>query len=211
MALGKPLTRSFFARDSRVVAEELIGCRIVHRPAPRVRLVLRIVEVEAYLGDGSDPASHAHPGPTNRNRVMFGPAGRLYAYRSYGLHTCVNVVCERAGAAAAVLLRAGEPLEGRARMAALRRLDEDASPRMIARGPGRFAEALGLALGDNGRSLLRGPLTLHERESGLPVPRIRTGPRVGITKAAALPYRYFEADSPWVSDFRPDKRRRVGT
>ena len=103
--LGPPLRQRFYARDSREVGPELIGCRLVHRRPTGERLVARLTEVEAYLGDGTDPASHAHPGPTPRNSTMFGPSGRLYAYRSYGIHVCVNVVCEADGRAAAVLLR----------------------------------------------------------------------------------------------------------
>ena len=208
MPLGKPLPQSFYARDSRPVARDLIGCRIVHRLEAGKRLVLRIVEVEAYLGDGSDPASHAHPGPTDRNRVMFGPAGRLYAYRSYGLHTCVNVVCEAKGRAAAVLLRAAEPIEGAEAMRALRGLDAAADARLIARGPGRLAQALGLRLEDDGRTLLQGELTLHGRAPQVGRPSIETGPRVGITKAAELPYRFYEGGSPWVSDFRTGKPKK---
>lgn len=213
-ALGKPLPRRFFARDSREVAAELIGCRLVHRLPSGERLVVRLTEVEAYLGDGSDPASHAHPGPTPRNRTMFGPPARLYAYRSYGLHTCVNVVCERDGHAAAVLLRAAEPLLGAARMAALRGLPADAPPTRLTVGPGRLAQALGLTLDHDGTSLLRGALTLHPPDA-VRTAAVETGPRVGITKAAALPYRYFEAAppdatrrrSPWVSAFRSGGRR----
>jgi len=202
MPLGPPLRKGFFARDSRVVAADLVGCRLVHRLPDGQRLTLRVTEVEASLGDGSDPASHAHTGPTPRNRTMFGPPGRLYAYRSYGLHTCVNVVCESAGRAAAVLLRAGEPLEGESRMRRLRGLDAAARSALVAVGPGRFAQALGLEVEDDGRSLLRPPLTLHLPEPGRAQPCVERGPRVGITRAAELPYRYFEADSPWVSPFR---------
>ena len=173
--------------------------------------MVRLVEVEAYLGDGSDPASHAHPGPTPRNRTMFGPAGRLYAYRSYGIHTCVNVVCSVSGRAAAVLLRAAEPLEGLARMRALRGLPAGAKNELVARGPGRLAQALDLRLDHDGQSLLRSPLTLHAPEPGERAPHVEQGPRVGITKASDLPYRFFEAGSPWVSDFRRGKPRKVGT
>jgi DNA-3-methyladenine glycosylase len=166
------------------------------------RLVVRIVEVEAYLGDGSDPASHAHSGPSPRNQTMFGPAGRLYAYRSYGIHTCVNVVAGRVGCAAAVLLRAAEPIEGIDRMRALRGLDVRARPALIAGGPGRLAQALALELDHDGASLLGPPLTLHAPDPTVPPARVERGPRVGISKAAELPYRYFEAHSPWVSVFR---------
>ncbi|MFK7894824.1 MAG: DNA-3-methyladenine glycosylase [Myxococcota bacterium] len=210
MPLGKPLPQAFFARDSVIVAQELIGCRFVHRLEDGERLVVRIVEVEAYRGDGSDAASHAHGGETPRNQTMFGPAGRLYVYRSYGIHTCVNVVCATPGYAAAVLLRGAEPLEGQGRMRALRGLAADAKEPALTRGPGRLGQAMGLRLDQDGVSLLRPPLTLHAPPSGEPAARVESGPRVGITKAAALPYRFFEADSPFVSPFRAGKSGKAG-
>lgn len=205
MPLGPPLRRDFYARDSRAVARDLIGCRLVRRLDSGVRLVVRLVEVEAYLGDGSDAASHAHRGRTDRNRTMFGPPGRLYVYRSYGIHTCVNVVCAVPSGAAAVLLRAAEPIEGTVEMRRHRGLTADTSLLDIARGPGRLAEALGLALADDGRSLLRGPLTIHPPDEAETSIDVAMGPRVGITKAAELPYRYFESGSRWISSFRPGK------
>jgi DNA-3-methyladenine glycosylase len=208
MASPGPLARSFYARDARAVAADLIGCRFVRRLPDGTRLVLRLVEVEAYLGDGSDPASHAHRGPTERNRSMFGPAGRLYSYRSYGIHTCVNVVCLPAGRAAAVLLRAGEPVVGAARMRSLRQLEAESPTRSIASGPGRLAQALGLRLENDGQSLLRGAITIWPPDPDDPAPRLATGPRVGITKAAHLPYRYFDAASTCVSPFRRGGRKR---
>jgi DNA-3-methyladenine glycosylase len=212
MSSPGPLAQAFYARDARTVAADLIGCRLVHRLPDGERLVLRLVEVEAYLGDGTDPASHAHRGPTARNRAMFGPPGRLYAYRSYGIHVCANVVCGPAGHGAAILLRAGEPLCGEARMRGLRGLDGAATARStrraIASGPGRLAEALGLALSDDGQSLLRGRLTLLPPANDAPRPRIEAGPRVGITQAADLPYRFFDAASDCVSAFRAGGRRR---
>ncbi len=213
MPLGPPLPQRFYARDSRAVADDLIGCRLVHRLPAGHRLVLRLTEVEAYLGDGSDRASHAHPGPTPRNRVMFGPPGRLYAYRSYGIHTCVNVVCQVDGRAAAVLLRAGEPEAGVDAMRDLRGLAPEAAASAIAVGPGRLGQAMGLGLEDDGTNLLRGDLTLHPRDPETPKPRVATGPRVGITKAADLPYRFFEAEangraSRWVSTFRPGRTKK---
>ena len=202
MSSPSPLARAFYARDPRSVAADLIGCHLVHRLPDGERLVLRLVEVEAYLGDGTDPASHAHRGETARNRSMFGPAGTLYAYRSYGIHTCVNVVCGPVGHAAAVLLRAGEALCGVERMRAHRGLEAGAALRRIASGPGRFAEAIGLTLADDGHSLLRGPLTIRPAGPGDPRPQLETGPRVGITKAADLPLRFFDAASDSVSLFR---------
>ncbi len=202
MPFGRPLPLRFYTRDARRVAAELIGCRILHRLEDGERLVVRITEVEAYLGEGSDPASHAHLGPTARNRSMFGPAGRLYTYRSYGIHTCVNVVCETKGRAAAVLLRAAEPIEGHDRMSQHRGLCADANPALIAVGPGRLAQALGLRVEDDGQSLLRSPLTLHPPEPATAPQRVDRGPRVGITKASDLAYRFFESESDWVSTFR---------
>ena len=211
MPFGPPLRHAFYARDSRDVGPELIGCRLVHRLPDGERLVVRLTEVEAYLGDGSDPASHAHPGPTPRNATMFGPAGRLYAYRSYGIHTCVNVVSAVRGHGAAVLLRAAEPLEGLDAMRRLRGLSAMAPASQLTVGPGRLGQALGLTLAHDGRSLLEGVLTLHRPEGD--TPPVAAGPRVGITRATALPYRYFEADgagkpSRWVSAFRPGKKKR---
>jgi DNA-3-methyladenine glycosylase len=210
MPLAKPLRKAFYARDSRTVAADLIGCRLVHRLESGERLVVRLVEVEAYLGDGSDAAAHSHRGPTPRNRTMFGPPGRLYAYRSYGIHTCVNVVCGAPGQAAAVLLRAGEPLEGLDRMRSLRGLPRGARPARIAAGPGRLAEALGLRLDHDGLSLLAAPLTIHPPDpDATRTILIDAGPRVGISKATDLPYRYCERDSPWLSTFRSGVRRRT--
>jgi len=214
MASPGPLAQAFYARDARAVAADLIGCRLVHRLPDGERLVLRLVEVEAYLGDGSDPASHAHRGPTARNRSMFGPPGRLYAYRSYGIHTCVNVVCGPTGEGAAVLLRSGEPLCGGARMAAHRGLEVATdgaareAGRRVASGPGRLARALALDLAHDGQSLLRGPLAILPPAAGERRPQLGTGPRVGITKAADLPYRFFDAASDCVSPFRSGGGRR---
>lgn len=207
MKTGGRLDRAFFARPCLEVARDLPGKLLLHRLPDGTVVGGRLVEVEAYLGDGSDPAAHSHPGPTARNRTMFGPPGRLYAYRSYGIHVCVNVVCEPAGRGAAVLLRALEPLAGLDAMRALRGLPRDAGARALARGPGRLAQALGLELAHDGASLLRGALGLYRAASGATV-RVAAGPRVGITKAAALPYRFWDDGSPWVSAFRPGRSRR---
>jgi DNA-3-methyladenine glycosylase len=202
MALAAPLRKPFYARDSRLVAADLVGCRLVRRFDTGERLVVRLVEVEAYLGDGSDPAAHSHRGPTPRNRSMFGPPGRLYAYRIYGMHVCVNIVCGTPGQAAAVLLRAAEPIEGLETMRQRRGLALDADPRLLTRGPARLAQALGLEIADDGTSLLRGPITLHPAADEEPAQAIARGPRVGISQATELPYRYFVEGSPWVSAFR---------
>jgi DNA-3-methyladenine glycosylase len=185
----------------------LIGCVLVRRLGNGTRLAARLVEVEAYLGDGSDPAAHSHGGPTERNRSMFGGAGRLYAYRSYGIHTCVNVVCGPSGSAAAVLLRAAVPLSGDDLMRRYRGLAPDADWRQIARGPGRLAQAFGLTLAHDGTSLAGGEIWLEQPAATTAAPSVVAGPRVGITKAADLPYRFCAANEPGVSTFRPGKSR----
>ncbi|HTO70189.1 MAG TPA: DNA-3-methyladenine glycosylase [Myxococcota bacterium] len=198
------LPRSFFARPCLEVAPEVLGLLLVHELPGGERLVGRIVEVEAYLGDGTDAASHAHRGPTRRNRPMFGAPGHFYVYRSMGIHRCVNVVCEPAGSAAAVLLRAAEPLEGEARMRALR---GGRSDRELANGPGKLCEALDIHLSDDGADALRGPLRL-ERERDARPRDVRVGPRVGITKSPGLPYRFFVAGSPHVTRVAHNARSR---
>lgn len=157
----------------------------------------RIVEVEAY-GAERDPASHAHRGPTPRNRSMFGPPGTLYCYRSYGIHTCANVATGEAGRGEAVLVRALEPIVGTDAMFIARRAAR--SERDLASGPGKLCEALGIALGDDGTDLLAAAsrVTLLEGE---PVAgeEVASGRRIGISRAEELPWRYWVADSPWVS------------
>jgi len=153
----------FFARDAVSVARDLLGCRLVH-DSPAGLLVGRIVEVEAYLGDGSDPASHAHRGATPRNRSMFGPPGRFYVYRSMGLHFCANLVCEPEPRASAVLLRAVEPLAGLAQMQAAR---GGRSGRELASGPGKLCQAFGIAREHDGADALRGALRVESRAGPL--------------------------------------------
>lgn len=201
MPLGRPLPRAFYERPCLEVASELLGARLVRRLADGSRLVGRLVEVEAYLGDGTDPASHSHRGPTPRNRSMFGRPGCLYAYRSYGIHVCINFVCEAPGSGAAVLLRAIEPLEGIARMRQHRGLAPSVSTRWIARGPGRLGQAFGFGLDWDGASLLRGPVTVHRpklSDTGV----VARGPRVGIRRGTDLDYRFYVRDCPWVSGRR---------
>jgi len=192
----------FFARPCLEVAPELLGAYLVHRLTDGERLVGRIVEVEAYLGDGSDPGSHAHRGPTQRNQAMFGPPGRLYVYRSYGIHTCANVVCEPKGRAAAVLLRAIEPVAGASRMRAARGLADGAPKRQIANGPGKLTQALGMTLEDYGQSLLRGRLSLRRPARSDPPPALARSPRIGLSKARELPYRFYVPDNEFVSRAR---------
>jgi DNA-3-methyladenine glycosylase len=176
------------------VAPQLLGCLLIHE-LRGVRRVGRIVEVEAYRGDGSDAASHAHRGPTPRNGAMFGPPGHFYVYRSMGLHFCVNVVCEPEGRAAAVLLRAAEPLDG---LEAIRRARPGRSRRELTNGPGKLTQAFAIRAHHNGRSALRGPLRIvAARET--PLQEVRAGPRIGIRKAIELPYRFFLTDHPDVT------------
>lgn len=198
MPFGPGFSRAFFAQGCLKVAPALIGAYLVRRLDDGAVLGGRIVEVEAYLGDGSDPGSHSHRGPTPRNRVMFGPPGRLYVYRSYGIHLCANVVCENAGTSAAVLLRSVEPLVGVERMRALRDIPRARADREIANGPGKLAQAFDLKLTDYGCSVLRGCIQLRRAARGDPPAKVLRSRRIGLTKGADLPYRFYLADSPWV-------------
>jgi DNA-3-methyladenine glycosylase len=188
------LSRDFFERSALEVAPELLGCVLVHE-LDGERLEGAIVEVEAYLGDGSDPASHSHRGPRPRVASMFGPPGHFYVYRSMGIHACVNLVCERKGRASAVLLRAVEPLHGLEPMA-LRRGGR--AGRQLASGPGKLTQAFGIGLEHDGASALSGALRVEPARAA-PARGILRGPRVGIRKAADLPYRFWIADSEHVS------------
>ena len=171
------LDRRFFARSVHEVAPELIGAMLMVGGVGGC-----IVEVEAY--HHTDPAAHSFRGPTERNAVMFGPPGHAYVYRSYGIHWCLNFVCEPEGSASAVLIRALEPLEGLAKMRRRRGLAEE---RLLCSGPGRLAEALGITRAHNGLALDRPPFQLIARPEA---PDIAAGVRIGITKAADLPWRY---------------------
>jgi len=199
---GGAFRLTFFARPCLEVAPELLGAYLVHRLADGERLVGRIVEVEAYLGAGSDPGSHAHRGRTPRNQAMFGPPGRLYVYRSYGIHTCANVVCEAAGRGAAVLLRAIEPVAGASRMRAARGLAPGAPEREIGSGPGKLTQALGVTLDHYGQSLLRGRLSLRRPARSDPAPPVARSPRVGISQGRGLPYRFYVPGNQFVSRVR---------
>ena len=203
MQVGARLRTAFFDRPCLEVARDLVGTILVHRLPNGTRLGGRLVEVEAYLGAGRDPASHAHRGRTARNASMFGPPGRLYAYRSYGIATFPLAIPANPaeGRAAAVLLRALEPLEGQERMRRLRGLAPGASLRLLARGPGRLAQALGVPLAMDGVALSRGPLALFAAADGQ-APRLARSGRTGIREAGDLPYRFYVRDSPWVSPFR---------
>lgn len=171
-------------------------------------MTVRLTEVEAYGGVGEDPASHAHRGRTARNEAMFGPSGCLYVYFTYGMHWCANVVCGPVGQAAAVLLRAGEVTAGHA--AARSRRPAARRDRELARGPARLARALGID-GDAAGAYLLDPaaaVTLAPPADGFPGPdRVCHGPRVGVRGAAEAPWRFWLADEPTVSAYRPARRR----
>jgi len=175
--LGKRLTKEFFGRSVHKVAPELIGATMLFEGAGGV-----IVEVEAY--HHTDPAAHSYNGPTPRNLVMFGPPGYAYVYRSYGIHWCANFVCEAEGSASAVLIRAIEPTHGLAAMRRRRGADE---ARALCSGPGKLCEALAISGKHSGLPLDRQPFALHAR---IEKPEIAIGIRIGITKAAELPWRY---------------------
>jgi DNA-3-methyladenine glycosylase len=175
--LGKPLTRTFFARHVLEVAPDLIGVTMLVNGVGGI-----IVEVEAY--HHTEPAAHSFNGPTPRNSVMFGPPGFVYVYRSYGIHWCVNFVCEKAGSASAVLIRALEPTHGIPAMRRRRGLQDEKS---LCSGPGKLTEALGITHEHNALPLDAPPFALHARVGK---PDIVTGVRIGLTKAVELPWRY---------------------
>jgi DNA-3-methyladenine glycosylase len=220
------LPREFFERPSTTVAPELLGCVLWH-DSPAGLVAVRLVEVEAYQGP-ADPASHAFRGQTARNAVMFGPPGYAYVYFTYGMHFCVNLVCQPAGQPEAVLIRAGEVTAG-FELAGRRRAGRAADPRAadpradggervrkvrdvdLARGPGRLCQALdidraldGADVCGPGSPLGIGPAaaTAAHRPA-----EICTGPRVGISQAADRPWRYWLAGDGHVSTFRPSKPR----
>jgi len=178
-----------FNEPSEVVARRLIGMTLLVDGVGG-----RIVETEAY--DRDDPASHSFGGPTVRNAAMFGPPGRAYVYRSYGIHWCLNVVCREAGHGAGVLIRAIEPTAGLERMRRRRGLDE---ARLLCAGPGRLAQALGVDASFNGQSLDAPPFVLREAPHGHPAVVVEAGPRIGITKAADVPWRFGEKGSRFLS------------
>ena len=184
--MPRRLTRSFFNRSVHVVAPDLIGATLLVNGVGG-----RLVEVEAY--HHTDPAAHSYRGPTERNAVMFGPPGFAYVYRSYGIHWCLNFVCEPKGSAGAVLIRALEPTEGLPVMRRRRGLTDE---RLLCSGPGRVCEALGVTFKQYGLALDAPPFELWAREGDIAVV---AGPRIGITKAAELPWRYGEKSSRFLS------------
>jgi DNA-3-methyladenine glycosylase len=191
------VNRAFYERGVVDVARDLVGCVLRHGDTAGA-----IVETEAY--HETEPACHAFVGLTARTHVLFGPPARAYVYRSYGIHALFNAVCEDEGVGAAVLIRAVEPLEGIELMRERRGLvrAED-----LCSGPGKLAQALGIELDLNGSDLLGGPISIEAPRPGWEAPELLVGPRVGITKAAELPWRFCAAGSrsvsrPWPNGLR---------
>jgi DNA-3-methyladenine glycosylase len=197
------LPRSFYARDAREVAPELLGKLLVREDPGAGRVAVRLVEVEAYAG-ADDPGSHAYRGRTQRNATMFGPPGHLYVYFTYGMHFCVNVVCGSDGWASAVLLRGAAPVEGVEQMRARRpaaRHDRD-----LCSGPGKLAQALGLEREHDGVDLVRGRLRIVDDGVAPPAPpgvSVRIGLATG--KGEERPWRWYVPGDPNVSRTRPGR------
>jgi DNA-3-methyladenine glycosylase len=189
--MPKRLRRAFFSRSVHEVAPDLIGATMLVNGVGG-----RIVEVEAY--HHSEPAAHSFRGQTPRNAVMFGPPGYTYVYRSYGIHWCLNFVCEPKGSASAVLIRAIEPTAG---LRAMRRRRGLTDQRLLCAGPGRVCEALCITAAQNGMALDAPPFEVFARDGAV---EVVTGPRIGITKAVELPWRYGLKGSHFLSKpFRP--------
>ena len=180
---------AFYERPVVEVARELIGCVVAHDGCAGV-----IVETEAY--HDTEPACHAYVGMTERTKVLFGPPGRSYVYRSYGIHACLNAVCEPAGVGAAVLIRALEPVEGVELMRSRRAVErlED-----LCSGPGKLTQALGIELVDNGCDLARGPVVITGQPREWREVPIAASRRIGITKAAELEWRFSAVGSRYLS------------
>ncbi len=181
----QPLPQSFFARNALEVAHDLIGCTFLFGGAGG-----RIVETEAYRQD--DPCCHGYRGQTDRNAVLFGPPGHLYVYFTYGMHFCANVASEDEGVAAGVLLRALEPEHGVADMVARRGVLE---PRLLASGPARLAQALGIGRAQNGLPVWESPLAILPRDPAAPEPHVVTTARIGVRGGDQKPWRFVDADS----------------
>jgi len=184
--MNRPLTRAFFSRSVHEVAPDLIGAILLVNDVGG-----RLVEVEAY--HHTDPAAHSFRGPTARNVVMFGPPGFAYVYRSYGIHWCLNFVCEPKGSASAVLIRAIEPTNG---LPIMRRRRGTADERLLCSGPGRVCEALRITHAQNGSALNAPPFKLLARTESV---EIVAGPRIGLTKAVDKPWRFGLKDSRFLS------------
>jgi DNA-3-methyladenine glycosylase len=197
-----PGDRVFYARSVHEVAHDLVGCVIRHGDTAG-----RVVEVESYHQE--EPACHAYAGLTERTRVLFGPPGNAYVYRSYGVHALLNAVAEDDGVGAAALIRALEPVDGIELMRARRGLERIEE---LCSGPGKLTQALGIGLDLNGTSLLDGPIEVVPPAAAAPAPRVVTGTRIGINKAVELPWRFCDADSrcvsrPWPAVMRQARRR----
>ena len=186
---GPRIEPAFFERDPCMVARELIGCELLLDGVGG-----RIVETEAYAEH--EPACHAYVGRTARTEVLFGPPGRAYVYLSYGIHQLFNVVVDSPGVGAAVLVRALEPSRGVERIRAQR---PGRSDRELCSGPGRLTTALGIGSHHNGTKIGSGGLELRHPPAAAPTAGIVSGPRIGISKAVELPWRYCEPGSPWLS------------
>jgi DNA-3-methyladenine glycosylase len=193
VAAPRPLTRRFYGRPSPAVARDLLGRLLVRRLDGEV-LVARIVETEAYQED--DPASHSFAGRTARTDVMFGPAGFLYVYFTYGMHYCMNVVTGPPGEGSAVLLRAAEPVSGQAVMARRRGVS---SERLLCSGPARLTQAFGVSRPENGLDLVAGDGLWIASGRRTPDGDVRVGPRIGIRRAADVPWRFWVTGNPSVS------------
>lgn len=201
--------RDFLSGDARRIAPLLLGSVLRHT-SHEGTVAIRITELEAYMGPGDslhpDPGSHTFRGRTARNAPMFGPAGHLYVYFTYGMHYCANIVCGPDGAASGVLLRAGEVVEGR-HLAQVRR-PTSKSPLDLASGPARLATALALTTADSGRDALAEPFEL--RLPAVPAPSYGTGPRVGVSGdggSADYPWRFWLPGDPTVSRYKAAKIR----
>jgi DNA-3-methyladenine glycosylase len=187
--VSEALGPEFFERSVHEVAQELIGCTLMHGDCGGV-----IVETESYERD--DPACHAYVGRTARNEVLFGPPGRAYVYLSYGIHSLLNAVAEPDGAAAAVLIRALEPTVGVEAMRQRRGRHRDQE---LCSGPGKLTEALGVGLSDNGASLSAPPFTVLPPEGAWRATGVTAGSRIGISKATERPWRFCATDNRFVS------------
>jgi DNA-3-methyladenine glycosylase len=183
------LPAAFYDRPVLEVAQDLVGCVVEHEGAAGV-----IVETEAY--HHTEPAAHSYVGLTPRTAVLYGAPGTAYIYRSYGIHALLNAVCEGPEVGAAVLIRALEPIEGIGLMRERRGVARDVD---LANGPGKLTQALGIDLELNATTLIEGPILMHPREDGWATPTLIAGPRVGITKAVELPWRFSAAGSRYVS------------
>ena len=183
------LGRAFYERSVHDVAHDLVGCVVRHGETAG-----RIAETESYHME--EPACHAYAGVTSRTRTLFGPPGHAYVYFSYGIHSLLNAVAEEEGVGAAVLIRALEPVDGIELMRERRRVARDEE---LCNGPGKLTQALAIGLSLNGTSLEDGPIEILRREAGAREPRVVIGERIGISKAADLPWRFCDADSRHVS------------